>query len=173
MRTPICDSTCPVACTVCDPQLLHNMSVPPTSRITVTRARFPGLRFAVRFPVEGRWAHLLPHRLAKGGWRAAWTLLEARDDAPPRKGRRTRRQEDLERHLRESLEKAGVPDRLGVFLHEDDVAPEDAAPLGPAAALAVLARRSGPLYVPSRRLEPSLADPSRRLVLLFPEEETR
>jgi hypothetical protein len=153
------------------PGVLHNMSVPPTSRITVVRASFPGLRFAVRLPeIEPRWAQLLRDHLAKGGWRAAWTLLEARNDAPQTTGKKNRRPEDLERHLRQSLERAGVPDRLGVFLDDEEAALEDARALPPAATLAVLARRSGPLYVPSRRLEPSLADPRRPAVLFFPEE---
>jgi hypothetical protein len=146
------------------------MSVPPTSRIQVARAAFPGLRFAVRFPdADGPNAAKLRDRLAKGGWRKAWTVLESRNDAPGTGQGRARRQEDLERHLGESLERAGVPDRLGVFL-EEEIPPEDARPLSPAATLAVLARRSGLLYVPSRRLEPSLADPRRPLVLFFPEE---
>jgi hypothetical protein len=153
------------------PCVLHNMSVPSTSRITVARAHFPGLRFAVRLPqTDGLGLDRLRDRLAKDGWRAARTFLEARDDAPRKAGRRPPRQEDLERHLRQSLEKAGVPDRLGVFLDEDGVFPEETRPLSPAAALAVLARRSGPLYLPSRRLEVSLADPRRPAVLFFPEE---
>jgi hypothetical protein len=146
------------------------MSVPATSRITVARARLPGLRFVVRLDdAAGLGGSEIHDRLGKGGWRAAWTFLRQRGDAPAKSGGR-RRPEDLERHLRESLERAGVPDRLGVFLAEEESAPAAAERLSPAAALAVLARRSGPLYVPSRRLEPSLADPRRPLVLFFPEE---
>ena len=153
------------------PDVLHNMSVPSTSRITVARAGFPGLRFAVDLAQpRGRKGDDLRNRLAKGGWRAAWRLLETRKNAPPRAGNKKRRPEHLERHLRESLQKAGVPDRLGVFLAEDENGSQAARILPPAAALAVLARRSGPLYLPSRRLEPSLADPRRPLVLFFPEE---
>jgi hypothetical protein len=80
-----------------------------------------------------------------------------------------RRPEALEQHLKQELRKAGIPDRLGVFLDEE-LAPEGGPTLTPAAAMAVLARRSGPLYLPSRRLEPSLVDPIRPLVLFFPEE---
>ncbi len=171
MRTPICDSTCPATCSVCD-LVLHNMSVPSTSRITVARAPFPGLRFCVRFPrIEGRWLHALRDGLAKGGWRKAWTVLEGRGDAPATGQGRARRREDLERHLLESLHKAGVPDRLGVFIDEFDADPRTLRPLPPAAILAVLARRSGRLYIPSRRLEPSLADPCGVAVLFFPEED--
>jgi hypothetical protein len=151
------------------PDVLHNMSVPSTSRITVARARLPGLRFAVRLGnAAGLSGNDIRDRLFKDGWRAAWTFLSQRDDAPKKTGR-TRHPDDLERHLRESLERAGIPDRLGVFLSEEESVPVDAQRLPPAAALAVLARRSGPLYLPSRRLEPSLADPSRPLVLFFPE----
>lgn len=149
--------------------VLHNMSVPPTSRISVARADFPGLRFTVRLAEKE--AGDLREQLATGGWRAAWTILESRNDAPARKG--ARRQRDLERHLIESLEKAGVPDRLGVFVDEAETASPDTRPLPPAAALAVLARRSGRLYLPTRRLEPSLADPRGARVLFFPEEESR
>ena len=156
------------------PGVLHNMSVPPTSQVQVARAAFPGLRFCLRFPrIEGRWLHTLRDGLARGGWRKAWTVLESRDDAPTTGRGAARRQEDLERHMLDSLHRAGVPDRLGVFLDEFQADPGTVRPLPPAAILAVLARRSGRLYVPSRRLEPSLADPCGVAVLFFPEEEPR
>lgn len=151
------------------PDLLHNMSVPPTSRITVQRAALPGKRFRVDFSryLSARAGAGLAATLAKHGWRTAWTLL-GRTGEPPEgpRGRRTR--ERLEEHLADALRRSEVPERVGVFLVE----PEGAAPastLGPAAALAALARRSGSLYLPTRALDPSLADP-RPLVLFFPEE---
>jgi len=147
------------------------MSVPATSRLTVARHRLPGLRFVVRLAhAAGLGGGEIRDRLAKDGWRAAWRFLALRGDAPQTRGRK-RSQEALERHLEAALERADVPARVGVFLAEEDAAPEVARILEPAAALAVLARRSGPLYLPSRRLEPSLADPRRSFVLFFPEEQ--
>jgi hypothetical protein len=150
--------------------VLHNMSVPPSSRITLARARFPGLRFGVSLAEPGSHAGSeLRDQLAKDGWRAAWRILDQAKDAPSRAMGKGRRPEALEQHLKQELRKAGIPDRLGVFLDEE-LAPEGGPTLTPAAAMAVLARRSGPLYLPSRRLEPSLVDPIRPLVLFFPEE---
>jgi hypothetical protein len=146
------------------PQVLHNMSVPPTSRITVARVRLPGLRFGVDLASAlGKNGDDLRRSLAKGTWRRVCSLVgpvltEAMEKAWWL-GQDVA--EDMERHLLESLREAGVPDRPGVFLEPAEADPSLAPALPPAAALAVLARRSGPLYLPSRRLEPSLADPSR------------
>ena len=148
---------------------LHNMSVPSTSRVTVARAFHPGLRLRVGLAWQlGRSRVSLRDRLGRRGWRAAWDILAGAGDAPPRAAGARRRPEALERHLEEALRTAGVPDRLGVFLDED-IADETGPLLSPAASLAVLARRSGPLYLPSRRLECSLVDPH-ALVLFFPED---
>jgi hypothetical protein len=157
------------------PQVLHNMSVPPTSRVTVSRVRLPGLRFGVDLAgALGKKGDDLRDSLAKGTWTSVWSLVGpwsedlevawflGRDMA-----------DDVKRHLLEELQKAGVPDRPGVFLEEEEASPDRPPALSPAAALAVLARRSGPIYLPSRRLEPSLADPRRPLVLFFPEEEAQ
>lgn len=148
--------------------ILHNMSVPSTSRVTVARTRPPGLRFVVDLEwYLNRRKSPLRERLARRGWAAAWEILAAAGDAP-RGASRAKDPAVLERHLERSLRKAGVPNRIGLLL-EDCVAAEAAQRLRPAATLAVLARRSGPLYLPSRRLEPSLADPQ-ELVLFFPQE---
>jgi hypothetical protein len=145
------------------------MSVPAVSRVAVARVSHPGLRFRVGLAWQtGRSASSLRDRLGRRGWRAAWDVLAAAGEAPPRKGGGRRRPEALERHLEEALQEAGVPGRLGVFLAEDVGDPTHPL-LSPSAALAVLARRSGPLYLPSRRLELSLVDPQ-ALVLFFPEE---
>ena len=149
--------------------LLHNMSVPSTSRVVVARAVHPGLRFRVALPSQaGRARASLRERLGRRGWRAAWDILASVGDAPSRTRGVRRRPEALERHLEQALRKAGVPDRIGLFLDED-VGAETGPLLPPSAALAVLARRSGPLYLPSRPLEPSLVDPQ-AVVLFFPEE---
>jgi hypothetical protein len=148
--------------------VLHNMSVPSTSRVTVSRVAHPGRRFRVSLAFQaGRARSALRERLGRRGWRAAWDVLAAAGESPP-SGRGGRTREALERRLEDAVSRAGVPDRIGVFLDED-VGDESVPILEPAAALAVLARRSGPLYLPSRPLEPSLADP-RPLVLFFPEE---
>jgi hypothetical protein len=148
--------------------VLHNMSVPTTSRITLARACHPGLRFRVGLASQtSQPCEALRDKLARGGWRAAWEVLDLVGCAPPEGDVARHRPEALRRHLEAVLREAGVPARVGVFLDED-VKAATGALLSPAAALAVLARRSGPLYLPSRRLEPSLADP-KPLVLFFPE----
>jgi hypothetical protein len=146
------------------------MSVPSTSRISVSRAVHPGLRFRVCLPSPPDNARVpLRERLGRRGWRAAWAFLASVDDAPPRTRPVRRKAEALVCHLEQALSEAGVPDCIGLFLDEDTSA--DTGPLlRPAAALAALARRSGPLYLPSRCLETSLVDPRASLVLFFPEE---
>jgi hypothetical protein len=149
--------------------VLNNMSVPSTSRLTVVRAAHPGLRFRAALAWQLERPHsALRDRLRRGGWKAAWDLLERAGDAPARTPGRRRREDLLAAHLEARLCASGVPDRVGVFL-EESVGDESSPLLPPAAALAVLARRSGPLYLPSRALEVSLADPL-PLVLFFPEE---
>lgn len=151
-------------------RVLHNMSVPSTSRVSVARAVHPGLRFRVDLSLLNRSRESLRDRLGRGGWRKAWDILLAAGDAPPRVAGGRRRPEALERHLASAVAAAGVPDRVGVFLREESATETDRA-LPPAAALGVLARRSGPLYLPSRRLETSLVDSRFAvLVLFFPEE---
>ena len=124
---------------------LHNMSVPSTSTITVRRALLAGRRFRVDLESgvsRGRLA-AVNRRLARTGWRAARAILEAAGDAPQDvKARAPRSHDALERHLEAALASAGVPASVGVFLDE----PHDPSlpVLGAAAALAVLARRSGP-----------------------------
>lgn len=78
--------------------------------------------------------------------------------------------EHLEQRLHEAASRAGIPDRMGVFIEPSDCAfRAGSVPLDALASLAVLAHRTGPLYVPSRAIEPSLLvlAPS---VLVFPEE---
>ncbi len=155
------------------PHVLHNMSVPPTSRITVSRLGLPGLRFGVDLAgALGKNGDEIRDSLVKGSWRSAWSLV----------GPWTETLEvawfvgldmsgEMERHLLEALQEAGVPDRPGIFLEPEEAVSDRPPALFPIAALAVLSRRSGPIYLPSRRLEPSLADPRRPFVLFFPEEE--
>jgi hypothetical protein len=103
--------------------------------------------------------------LARLGWRAAWRLIGGEESPAPGRRRARPTREALDERFESALAAAGVPAALGVFLDE----PADATVprLGPAAALAVLSRRSGPLYLPGRRFEPSLARLS-PAVLFFP-----
>ena len=152
------------------PGLLHNMSVPPTSTLQVRRASHPGRRFRVDLTeqLSRGSATGLRRRLGERGWDLAWSLLTKAGDGPPRPHRKHRSRGVLVEHLEDALRRAAVPDAVGVFLEEEHGA-GPARSLGPAATLAVLARRSGPLYLPARVLDPSLVDP-RRLVLFFPED---
>ena len=151
------------------PGLLHNMSVPPRSTLQVRRASHPGRRFRVDLTeqLSRGSATGLRRRLGERGWNLAWSLLTKAGDGPPRPHRKHRTRDVLVGHLEDALRRAAVPDAVGVFLDEGPRASR-ARPLGPAATLAVLARRSGPLYLPARALDPSLVDP-RPLVLFFPE----
>lgn len=118
---------------------LRNMSVPPRSTILVKRPGFEGPVFA------GNAA------LLKGGAPSEKKL------SPPQ----------VEKLLRDALEVAGIPDRLGVFLpHEIR---QGVTHLPRLAVLALLARRSGPLYIPWRSLSLAAVEP-RDFLLVFPEE---
>jgi hypothetical protein len=146
------------------------MSVPPTSTLRVQRANHPGRRFRVDLTTQlsrGS-ATGLRRRLHERGWELAWTLLTKAGDGPPKPHRKHRTREVLEEHLEAALRRARVPAAVGVFLEEEPGSGR-ARTLGPAATLAVLARRSGPLYLPARALEPSLVDPE-PLILFFPED---
>ena len=72
---------------------------------------------------------------------------------------------------REALEAAlarfNVPNRVGVFLAPDGRG--QAAALSFLAAAAILSRRSGPLYLPWRPIDPALVVPA-GFLLVFPEE---
>jgi hypothetical protein len=149
--------------------LLHNMSVPASSRIMVARALLPGLRFRVRLDEQvGLSTPVARERLSRKGWSAAWDMLESVGDVPRRAASEKGRRDLLERHIEQAKAAAGIPERLGIFVCESGA--ESLGPLlSPAAALAVLCRRSGPLYLPARRPEPSLVNPM-ALILFFPEE---
>jgi hypothetical protein len=148
--------------------LLHNMSVPPRSTVTVRRAKLPAVRYLVDgefldgpdwkpFRSEGATALL---RTLKP--RTLRSLSKATGMTWP--GDPTQL---FERWMTWALSRAAVPDRVGVFVSdgEDGLG---ARPLPDDAVLAVLARRSGPLYLPRRQFAASLMAPA-RLVLLFPE----
>ncbi len=154
--------------------VLHNMSVPPSSRVTVSRIGLPGRRFAVDLAgALDKKGEEIRDQLARRSWRGAWSLVGHVTDTLDRAfflGQDPA--EEMERHFLEALRQEGVPDRPGVFLEPVLEVPDRTPRLSPIAALAVLSRRSGPLYIPTRRPEPSLADPRQPLVLYFPEEES-
>lgn len=67
----------------------------------------------------------------------------------------------------EALKAAGIPDRVGVFTGGG--ARSDSKPLSSAAAVAILSRRSGPLYLPWRPIDPGIVRPT-RFLLVFPDD---
>jgi len=118
---------------------IRNMSVPPRSTILVKRPGLDGKAFAGDTALIG------------GGTPSENGLAPL----------------DLEKALRDALEAAGIPDRVGVFLPKGSN--HELKPLPRLASLALLARRSGPLYIPWRAL--SLAGvESASFLLVFPEE---
>jgi len=166
---------------------LHNMSVPSRSTLTVRREWIGGRCFevcpGVRVgPCETLCADApgwVTSGLRRGGHRALLALLleppDPLDSWRARVGalRRTlARQRDVETRaaaaVNEALRAAGVPTRVGVFVPRGATAPPRATPLGFAASLAVLGRRSGPLYLPSRQVDGSLIQLT-DVVLAFPD----
>jgi hypothetical protein len=142
-----------------DVGLLHNMSVPPRSTVQVSRSALPGLRYFV----DCRWlSPTIVQGLRSEGAAAMLALLQNGDGNVDEV---TERALDC---LTLALADRGVPRQIGVFVPEDH-RPRDVHRLSRAATLAVLARRSGPLYLPRRRFNPSLIAPL-TAVLVFPEE---
>jgi hypothetical protein len=168
---------------------LHNMSVPSRSVLRCARAVLPGRRYLVdglprgtdsEAGIDGDRA--LHEYLAEYGMAALAALIElarAGRKVEPAKVRSRARKfrgdaaEAVERAIAQALLLAGVPTAIGVFLPAASVAGGSQSgraretPLDPPASLAVLARRSGPLYVPARPVEPSLIV-LERCVLVFP-----
>jgi hypothetical protein len=150
-----------------DVGLLHNMSVPPRSTVQVCRSVLPGHRYFI----DCRWlSPTIVERLRSEGAAAMLALLQ--DDAGGMGQFTAETSKEVEKHAVDCLTLAladrNVPVRIGVFVPEDH-RPRHAHPLNRAATLAVLARRSGPLYLPRRRFNPSLISPL-TAVLVFPEE---
>jgi len=102
---------------------------------------------------------------------AALALLDADDQAeaalviPPIP--LDQAEQALAERFTRSLADEGLPDTIGVFLKFDGPPPETI--LSRSATLAVLARRSGPLYLPRRPFSPSLVE-RWNSYLVFPEE---
>ena len=170
------------------PAWLHNMCVPSRSTLTVRREWLGGRCFDVCPRVDAPTARAPARRSPN------WTARALRDSGTPallallleppqpagswqqrvaRQRRRLARQADLRARVDEAIDRAlsdaGVPRRVGVFVPRGAFAPEGATRLGFAASLAVLGRRSGPLYLPDRQVDGSLVGLC-DVLLVFPGE---
>jgi hypothetical protein len=167
------------------PGVLHNMSVPPWSRLQVARAHFKGKRFAVqpfRSPAYDPKDRIaiekdVDAKFAEHGAAYSLALLSVRFEPEESYSRRLACRihkladdptapERFASVCEEALKQAGVPDALGVFM------PQDQQPTGlrrrsMALELALLARRSGFIYLPQRPIDASLISWSSG-VFLFP-----
>jgi hypothetical protein len=169
---------------------LHNMSVPSRSVLRCARAVLPGRRYLVDGLPSGldeksaaALAAAVHECLAQDGMTALAALVElhrsGRKVTPARLRRWARKRRDdpaatVDRAFTEVLPPAGAFDVLGVFLPAPPLTAVDLfrrerwTPLDPLTSLAVLAHRSGPLYVPARPVEPSLIV-LERCLLVIPE----
>ncbi len=155
---------------------LHNMSVPPRSVLRVERCVLTGRRYHVDLcgghAAPGATAAELTALFRRHGIVCAAALIDASracpsaDEISARIGRLTdeRAGRRVERECAKALEALRLPAGLGVFVDEDP-APEQRR-LGTTEAIAVLAARSGPLFMPGR-FEPSLINVA-RTTLWFP-----
>jgi len=145
---------------------MHGTTTRPSRQ--VSRPPLPGRRFFLdcRWLTDARVALLQTH-----GPIAALALLDADDQAeaalviPPIA--LDQAEQALAERFTRSLADEGLPDTIGVFLKFDGPPPETI--LSRSATLAVLARRSGPLYLPRRAFSPSLVE-RWNSYLVFPEE---
>jgi hypothetical protein len=134
---------------------LHNMSVPSRTTLTIKRANLGGRRYRIDLasaPKDSRRSvdiDRIRRQLPRDGARCLLPLVSRTHLAAAGK--------DVDAHFRElctkALEDLRLPNRLGFFVHEP-AGPQDVR-VPAAAAIAILAARSGPLYVPGR-FEPSL-----------------
>ena len=142
----------------CGMSELHNMSVPPRTVLTVRREQLRGRRYRVdlwKFTGERstRNTDRIAGTIRTDGGMYLLNLIERRA------GRKAavRPRADVHTRLKTlcdaELQHLQLPDSLGFFVDETD-APDDVS-VPPAAAIAILAARSGPLYLPNR-FEPSL-----------------
>jgi hypothetical protein len=171
---------------------LHNMSVPSRSVLRCERAVLPGRRYLVDGLPRGIDAEsaaaltaAVHECLARDGMATLAALVDlyraGRKPTPARVRRMARKHRGdpaatVDRAFAEVLPLAGVPDALGVFLPAPPLAAvgffrrDGHTLLDPLTSLAVLAHRSGPLYVRARPVEPSLIV-LERCVLVIPDLE--
>jgi hypothetical protein len=145
---------------------LHNMSVPSRSVLTVQREELHGRRYRVAIGQSAngcsRWPDdaVLTRYLRADGAACALAMLHPSPpptaDALRQQIVRFRRTTNALATLRElcdaALTNLDLPDGFGFFVDETQ---RSLTPLSVAATIALLAARSGPLYLPGR-FEPSL-----------------
>jgi len=157
---------------------LHNMSVPPRSTLTLQREELPGRRYRVGIGTSvmgcSGWPQdpVLTRCFREDGVACALAMLNAgpavtvvqlRNQIV--KWRRTRNAlATLRQRCDTALRSLHLPGGFGFFVDETPGA--GLAPLSLEAALAILAARSGPLYLPGR-FEPSLITAG-AVTLFFP-----
>ena len=165
---------------------LHNMSVPPRSVLTVQREELHGRRYRVAIGasamgrgrlVERRGADaMLPggrRRLRAGGAQSAHRRATTGEFR--KRDRRVSSRREHARHaaaaLRYRAQRASdLPDGFGFFV--DETPGPGLVTVSAAAAIAILAARSGPLYLPGR-FEPSLITAGARHAVLSLARENR
>jgi hypothetical protein len=137
---------------------LHNMSVPSRTHLTVRREHLPGRRY--RLDLWTPIARLAPSADATAVMRrirrdSGVYLLGLIEGPVSAKARRDKAgvAARLRQRCLEELGRLRLPDGFGFFVAEPDDRADRAVPA--AAAIAILAARSGPLYLPGR-FEPSL-----------------
>ena len=137
---------------------LHNMSVPPRTVLTVRREQLHGRRYRVdlwKFTGQRTKQNIdrVVRTIRTDGGMYLLNLIERCAD----KRTTVRSRADVPTRLKAAceaqLQNLQLPDSLGFFVDETD-APDDVS-VPAAAAIAILAARSGPLYLPNR-FEPSL-----------------
>jgi hypothetical protein len=149
---------------------LHNMSVPSRTVLTVNRERLRGARYRVdlrKFTRERPATSTggVVRTLRTDGGIYLLNLIEARAGGTPTVSSRADVHTRLKMLCERELADLQLPASLGFFVDEPD-APDDVS-VSAAAAIAILAARSGPLYIPNR-FEPSLIAVG-TVTLFFPE----
>jgi hypothetical protein len=162
------------------------MGPPPWSNVTVSRAGFKGRCFrvteATTLAIAGAYPaaaeNELDRQFQRFGAAFALALLDVKESPArnyPRRlaaavadlSREAEAVEQFSARCLEAVSKAGVPDEIGVFLPRDErsgVLKQQPRAL----ELAILARRSGFLYLPQRPIDASLISWSDG-TLFFPE----
>jgi hypothetical protein len=145
---------------------LHNMSVPPRTTLKINRASLAGERYRIDLAkaVAGAKPRVsierIGRRLSKEGAASLVPLLDATSPSACTEDVETR----VRRLCMSALAQLRLPDRLGFFVHETGPCGDAQVPV--LAAIAILAARSGPLYIPGR-FEPSLIT-TETVTLFFP-----
>ena len=137
---------------------LHNMSVPSRTVLTVRREQIRGPRYRVDLrKFTGEPSPRSADRIARAIRTDGGTYLLNLIERPAGKKTAVRPRTDVQTRLQTlcegALQNLRLPDSLGFFVEETEAPGDVSVPAG--AAIAILAARSGPLYLPNR-FEPSL-----------------